>query len=59
MNKPQPLTPGQLKLIPRGEPSPLPLIDQLEAAALVLNRLGLTLAASYIHSQLFRLRFRD
>jgi hypothetical protein len=58
MNQPQPLTPTQLKLIPRGAPSPLPLVEQLEAAVVVLNRLGLTAAAKYMSSQLYRLLSR-
>jgi len=40
MNQASPITPTQLKLIPKGEPSPLPLVDQLEAAVVALNRLG-------------------
>jgi hypothetical protein len=52
MNQPQPLTPPQLKLSPQGSSSPLPLVGQLEAAVVLLNRLDLTAAAEYLSSQL-------
>jgi len=59
MNQPSPTTSTQLKLIPKGDPSPLPLVDQLEAAVQVLNRIGLTAAAGFVSGHLDRLRFRD
>ena len=48
----------QLKAIPHGGPSALPLTDQLEAAVQVLNRLGLLAAAEYVSNHLHRLRSR-